>query len=133
MANKFGCVALKIYLEAEMIDKRIIGLHNAVNLLLLGDSHTCALLREAAFDFIIQNRSQLFDTEQWELLSDSKELLQEVLKATCAEHNMDNNEAGVAIIRKKLGKRKLDLDGTKDMISKRLQEAQDAEDVVVIE
>jgi hypothetical protein len=45
-ADKYGCVDVKLYTESMLVDK-FLNTSNAARLMILRDSHSCALLKEA--------------------------------------------------------------------------------------
>jgi hypothetical protein len=58
-ANRYGVVSLK--LEAEFVRDTIFTLENVMEHLLYAESMNCALLNEAAMDFIIENSAEVMD------------------------------------------------------------------------
>ena len=55
-ADKVACTDLKMDLEANVVEK-FLDETNAIRLLVFAESHTCALLTEAATELICQNHS----------------------------------------------------------------------------
>jgi hypothetical protein len=136
-ANRFGCSRLKLYVESVLVDK-FLNEHNAADLLLLGDSHHCALLKEAAMKLLCQSRCSgvvVRHMEGWQRVKESAKLLEELFffSATAgAQHaysgdddDNDTNGQSIAELRDRLLKRgRDDVDGSREMLVKRLKETQ---------
>ena len=60
-ADKFGVINLKLEVEARYVDSTTITTDNVVELLLYADSKNCALLKEAAMDFIAENVQEVLE------------------------------------------------------------------------
>jgi hypothetical protein len=60
-ADRFGVINLKLEVEARYVDSTTITTDNVVELLLYADSKNCALLKEAAMDFIAENVQEVLD------------------------------------------------------------------------
>jgi BTB/POZ domain len=62
LADRFGCINLKHYVESAMVEK-FLDKDNAADMLLLGDSHTCAQLKEAAIKIFKHQADTVMSTE----------------------------------------------------------------------
>jgi predicted amino acid-binding ACT domain protein len=60
-ANRYGVVNLKLEAEAYFVGNTIFTLENVMEHLLYAESMNCALLKEAAMDFIIENSAEIMD------------------------------------------------------------------------
>jgi hypothetical protein len=60
-ANKFGVVNLKLDAEACFVKDTVFSLENVMEQLLYADSMNCALLKEAAMDYLIENSAAAMD------------------------------------------------------------------------
>jgi hypothetical protein len=60
-ANRYGVVSLKLEAEACFVRDTIFTLENVMEHLLYAESMNCALLKEAAMDFIIENSAEVMD------------------------------------------------------------------------
>jgi hypothetical protein len=128
-ANRFGCRRLKLWIESVLVDK-FLDEHNAADLLLLGDSHHCALLKEAAMKLLYQSRYSggvVRNTEGWQRVKESALLLEELFFFSAGQHASDDdddtNGQSVAELRDRLLKRgRDDVDGSREMLVKRLKE-----------
>jgi hypothetical protein len=58
-ADRFGVTNLKLEAEASFVSSTTIALDNVMELLLYAHSKNCALLKEAAIDFIVSNRDEV--------------------------------------------------------------------------
>ena len=122
-ADKFGCTSLKLYAESVLTNKFLMPDTCAV-LLVLADSHSCPLLKEAAKDMHKEHPIAVYHSEEWKnLMMDCPKLLSELLYASTllpCSFNEDKVETwDVPMLRKKLQDAKLDLDGSKEMLVKR--------------
>jgi hypothetical protein len=59
VADRFGVVDLKLVAEACVVETTVFTIDNLMDLLLYADSKNCALLKEAAIDFILQNMGEV--------------------------------------------------------------------------
>ena len=60
-ANRYGVVNLKLEAEAFLVRDTVFSLENVMEHLQYADSMNCALLKEAAMDFIFENSSKVMD------------------------------------------------------------------------
>jgi hypothetical protein len=58
-ADKYGVTTLKLEAESCYVATTAISTNNVLELLLYADSKNCALLKEAAMDFIVENASEV--------------------------------------------------------------------------
>ena len=81
-ADRFDCTHLKLYAESVIVDK-FLTTANAATLLVLGDSMSCALLKEAAMNTYASDPSAVMESssEGWPNILDSKRLLAELLES----------------------------------------------------
>ncbi|OEU07252.1 hypothetical protein FRACYDRAFT_251325 [Fragilariopsis cylindrus CCMP1102] len=87
-ANRYGCTDLKLYIESVLV-KTFLLPSNAAALLLLADSYSCALLKEAAMKIYI----------------------------TC--NTEDTDDFDVTSLRERLEKANLDVDGSRQILVER--------------
>jgi BTB/POZ domain len=78
LADRYGCTGLKLLVESVMVDQ-ILDASNATEMLLLGDSLNCALLKEAAINQILASKDAVRSLPGWELLVESNLLIEELL------------------------------------------------------
>lgn len=122
LANRFAYSDLAMFLEAEIVESGMLVVDNAAQMLLFADGNSCALLKEAAVDVMIGHPKEVTETGGWKLLKESNELLLEFLERQSGALASDEcNHVNVSGMRKRLAERKLDADGTKEMMLKRLK------------
>ena len=129
LADKYGCSNLKLHCEALVVEAGIT-IDAAAELFLLADSHSCALLREASLDVLAANPKSALASDGWKTLEKSS-LLPEVTKAFFEPPRFDDNSSGehgsVSVLRKRLAQAGKDVDGTREMLVKRLRTLDDSE------
>lgn len=120
MADRFDYPDLKIRLEADVVNSGVLKLENAADFLVLADSHSCALLKEKAIEIIIENFPKAMNTKGWTALAESGALLNEVLQV---KYKADSctKDGKVSNLRKRLAEQGHSVDGTKEMLVKRLK------------
>jgi len=133
-ADRFGCTGLKLAAEAEMAAEGI-DVDNAAELILLADGANCAMLKEAAMDYFAANAQTVMDSKGFEQVKESPAIMAELMsvalgvnKKRCfassgADSSRDFKRMRVAALRQKLDDRGLDVDGSKEMLVTRLEEA----------
>ncbi|OEU14908.1 hypothetical protein FRACYDRAFT_241465 [Fragilariopsis cylindrus CCMP1102] len=79
-ADRFGCTDLKLYMESILIENFLVP-STVAGLLLLADSHSCALLKEATMNMYACNSKDVMESSQddWTKLKESNDLLVELL------------------------------------------------------
>jgi BTB/POZ domain len=127
LADRFGCINLKQYVESVMVES-FLDEKSAADMLLLGDSHTCAQLKEAAMKIFKNQADVVMNTEGWKRVKESSALVAELLSVLAttqpsARTTHDDHPDGqcVADLRNQLLKRGLDVDGSREMLVKRLK------------
>jgi hypothetical protein len=127
VADRFGCTRMKLLAEYELI-KAGIDETNAADLLVFADAHWCALLREAAIDLFRVQPNLIMASAGWTKVAESVNLMQELMKiiasskeALCSDSVV--NPMRVSDLRKKLEEKRLDVDGTHQMLVNRLANA----------
>eukprot|EP00536_Pseudo-nitzschia_multiseries_P016733 jgi/Psemu1/222385/e_gw1.1213.13.1 len=130
VADRFGCTHLKLYAESILVDK-FLGAESAASLLLLGDSHSSALLKEASMDIFVRFPKEVMKSKDWPAIEESHELHVELMKYYhfgFVDHESDSphRRLGVAAIRDELIKdvsNSIDLellDGSRELLVERL-------------
>lgn len=59
-ADKYGVVNLKLAAESVYVQSTKITLDNLMDIILYSDAKNCALLKEAAMDFVVENGKEVF-------------------------------------------------------------------------
>ena len=137
-ADRFGCADLKLTVEAEMATAGITT-ENAAELILFADGMNCAMLKEAAMEFFVKNAQAVMASDGFEQVKESPAILTELM---AAGFGGDKNRIAsfgsfgalcsrdyykrmcVSTLRQKLDDKGLDVDGSKEMLVSRLEEAE---------
>lgn len=128
-ADRFCVVGLKVAIENLMVASRVIVASTVADYLLFADAKTCPLLKEYAMSFFVSRATDILNSSWSDKLKASPKLLQELILATASETQQhsyitnDTSKMSVSELREELGKRKLDVDGTKQMLASRLESA----------
>ena len=135
-ADKYGCTGLKLAAEAGLASAGITT-ENAAELILFAGATNCAMLKEGAMDYFIKNAQDVMASEGFEQVKESPAVMAELMAvgfcgnkkrpaSALADDDRDYKRMRVATLRQKLDDKKLDVDGSKEMLISRL-EAADAE------
>ena len=128
-ADRFGIVSLKLAVETALVGNFRLDKENFAGWLLFAESKTCPLIKEAAIAFFVARSKDLLQSEGWEALSESPKLMSELMKEMSKRIKIDTRFSGrgesmsVIELRKKLGEKGLDLDGSKEILVSRLEES----------
>jgi hypothetical protein len=134
-ADRFDCTHLKLYVESTIVDK-FLTTDNAASMLILGDSHSLALLKEAAMIMYASDPSTVQESEGWSEIQESNRLLEELLgyvslKLVSSKNgetptpdsqdivSIDNID--VTSIREKLQDMELNVDGSREILVDRVK------------
>jgi speckle-type POZ protein len=131
VANRFGCKGLKLAAEAELAASGI-SVDTAADLILLGDSQNCALLKEAAIEFFAANLESLMSSSGWANITESAPIMKEIMEVLASKKKQSAPAASdeerdyklmcVSTLRRKLDEKGLDVDGSREMLISRLGE-----------
>jgi hypothetical protein len=102
-ADCYHCVHLKLYVESILVDKFLTA-GNAAALLIFADSHSCALLKEAATNLILTDTDTVKNTSDWSKIKESPRFLLD-----------DIDQLDVATLREELEAADLELDGSREV------------------
>jgi len=111
-ADRFECVDLKLYVESVIIN-RFLTTSNAAKLLVLADSHSCPLLKEAAINVIVKDANGLSK------IRESSQMLKELLNSLSTLHESKGNEIDqmdLATLLGRLQEAELQKHGSRDSI-----------------
>ena len=121
---------LKLEAEACLLEKTTFTVENVMDHLLYADSKNCALLEEAAMDFIIKNKTQVL--EKVSMKNFAAGILADILSAVArAEKAATNATSGgdqfstmrVSELRLKAHEKELDVDGSREMLIAALEKS----------
>jgi hypothetical protein len=133
-SDRFGCTGLKLAAEAELASAGI-AVDNAADLILFADGMNCAMLKEAAMEFFVENAQAVMASEGFEQVKESPAILTELMTvgfggdkkrpaSSDADSGRDYQRMRVSTLRQKLDDKGLDVDGSKEMLVFRLEEAE---------
>ena len=120
-ANRYGVATLKLEAEAFLVEGTTFTLENVMEHLIYADSMNCALLKEAAMDYIAENRTKVigkisFNDAPGNLMND---LLTAVVRGEREADNAENDEyqfTTVNELRRKSHEKGLEVDGSREML-----------------
>lgn len=132
-ADKYGCSGLKLAAECAMASSEI-NAKNAAELILFADAMNCAMLKEAAMDFFVENAQEVMASDGFAQVKESPAVMAELMelalggsKKRPAESpdakSKDYKRMRVATLRQKLDEKGLDVDGSKEAIISRLEKS----------
>lgn len=120
-ANRYELANLKMIVESVLVRERILEKENVCDYILFADAQSCPLLKEYAISFFVLHAGDILKSEHSKQLRESGSLLSEIITLLT---NVDEEETmTVTELRNELSKRELDIDGTKDALFSRLEEA----------
>ena len=128
-ANKYGATSLKVAAEANYVQLLSFSLENVAEHLLFADSVNCALLKETALDFIVENAFEF--AKQKQLMDLPESLHNDILLAMALKWNKARAAGSLDAMRvhelRRLSLEKgLAIDGTREMMIAGLQENEDS-------
>jgi len=106
-ADRYGIVGLKLEAETTLVTSTTITVANVKELLLYAYEKNCALLKESAMDFLVGNRNDVLNNVSFDNVPGH--LMKDLLEAW----NMDDS-VRVSALRKRLHKKGLDIDGSRE-------------------
>ena len=131
-ADRFGCTDLKLYIESTIVDK-FLNATNAAKWLLLSDSHSCALLKEASMRLHVSDANTVMESkDDWSMVVESNRLLEELFKSNSSISSsssssnavVDVENLDVTTLREKLVYANLEIDGCRNILIERLKRYQ---------
>ena len=102
--------------------EHIVDKGNVADYIVFADAKSCALLKEYAISFFLLHAKEILNSDNSKALRESGELLIEIMKIM-ADRDEDESEMTVNELREELKKRKLDIDGSKEALLSRYEEA----------
>ena len=126
-ANFYGVVSLKLEAEATYVQSTTITMDNVVDCLLYADAKNCALLKEAAMDFLVKNGGEAaerlsFDDIPSYMMKDLLTAVNRNVHKVSADAN-DFSMMRVSTLRKMLDEKGLDVDGSREAMIARLEQS----------
>eukprot|EP00956_Cyclotella_meneghiniana_P032930 scaffold92217_cov68-Cyclotella_meneghiniana.AAC.1 len=120
--NRYELVDLKMIVEHTLVRECIFRKYNVCDWIIFADAQSCPLLKEYATSFLLLNVREVLKSEHSKRLRESSKLLAEILMLV-SDNNEGRETLAVNELRKELHKRKLNVDGSKEMLVRRLDEA----------
>lgn len=128
-ADKYGLVHLKLEAESKYVKRTTISLENVMDNLLYADAKNLALLKEAAMDYIVENKLAVLEEVSFKDCPGTPTLMKDVLGSVARETGAANSNRystmRISDLRKKLYKKGLDIDGSRETLIATLKEAED--------
>jgi hypothetical protein len=119
-ADRFGVTSLKLEAEASLVNNTLFDIENVKELLLYADSKNCALLKEAAMDYILNNKDVVLKNIRFDDAPGS--LVSDVLAAIGRAETVKDNSAShfhsmrISELRRTVHDKGLDVDGSREML-----------------
>jgi hypothetical protein len=129
-ANRFGIVGLKILAETRIIERIGINARTFSDLILYADARDCALLKECCIDYYASHPREVRRQEDYGRVRESAGILDElmdallsrpVLRRDADKDDVDYETMGVNLLRRISDGRGLDVDGSREMLTRRLR------------
>ena len=141
-ADKYGVVNLKLEAEACFVECTTFTIENVMELLLYAESKNLALLKEAAMDYMMENRDEVLEKLSFTDMVPGT-LMRDLLAAT-ARGEVRNNGTNVHVdnqynalriseLRKRAHEKGLNVDGSREMLIAALKTVQDLESEIDLE
>ena len=128
-ADKYGVVDLKLAAEACLVKTTTFSVENVMDHLLYADSKNCALLKEAAMDFIVESNGEVLKKVSFNNVPGA--LARDVLAAfsrgdkkgrTDGYIGTDSSDMRISELRWKANEKGLNVDGSREMLITALEE-----------
>ena len=128
-ADRFGVTSLKLEAEASLVNNTAFDIKNVKELLLYADSKNCALLKEAAMDYLLEHKESVcknirFDDAPGSLVNDVFNAIAraETMKGGGGSADADDDNAihyhsmRISELRRLVHDKGLDVDGSREML-----------------
>ena len=120
-ADKYGVINLKLEAEAYVVEGITFTIENVKELLIYAESNNLALLKEAAMDYIVENKANVI--EKLSFTDAPGTLLNDMLAACVRSETKDGTARRsdfsfmrVSLLRRKAHERGLNVDGSREML-----------------
>jgi speckle-type POZ protein len=132
VADRFGCISLKLLAEAELVQSGIT-VDTAADLIIFADAKNCALLKEAAMEFFAVNPAVVMSSPGWGKVEESLPLMKELMAVLASnkkrpapvddsDEETDYKRMRVSTLRGKLEEKGIDVDGSREMLISRIEQ-----------
>ena len=133
IADRYSVESLKMVMECVVINNCIIDTKNVADYILFADAKNCPSLKEYAVSYFMARAQDIIDTPHAEKLEESAELMKELLVDVLKKSDFSKpQDGGMAVdtlrkmtvneLRKKLATIGLEVDGSKEVLTSRLEE-----------
>ena len=122
VADRYELIQLKMTVESVLVRERVMTIKNVADYILFADAKSCALLKEYAICFFSTHCRAVLESKRSKPLKESAKLLSEIMMFMNPRNEHDKILT-VNELRTELGKLELDVDGSKDTLVSRLEEA----------
>lgn len=123
-SNRYELIRLKMQVEGVLVKERMMTIENVSDYILFADAQCCPLLKEYAVSFFSVHHREVLKSEHSDKLKESGKLLSEIiLLMNIGNEDANADSMSVNEMRKELKKRELDIDGSKEALIARLEEA----------
>ena len=119
-ANRFELVELKLAVERIFVRERLLDNTNVADYILFADSQSCPLLKEYAISYFLLHAKEILKSDSSKSLRESGDLLSEIIMLVSGQ---DEDGMSVNELREELSRRNVDVDGSKEALISRLDEA----------
>jgi hypothetical protein len=128
-SDRYSVPYLKLEAEACLVETTVFSEENVLDLLLYAESKNCALLKEVAMDFIVENRVDILKQVSFKDAPGS--MISDVLAAVARRYNVglvkdsegDYSTLRISDLRQRAHKKGLDVDGSREMLIAALEES----------
>ena len=129
-ADKYGVISLKLEAEARLVEGTTFTIENVKELLIYAESKNCALLKEAAMDYVVANKTDVI--KKLSFADAPGTLLNDMLTAfvrseteyggpTGGNDESDLSSMRVSELRRNAHEKGLNVDGSREMLIAALQ------------
>jgi hypothetical protein len=126
-ADRFGVTSLKLEAELSLVNNTLFDIENVKELLLYADSKNCALLKEAAMDYMLENKDVVLKNIRFDDAPGS--LVSDVFAAIARAETMKDDSAShfhsmrISELRRMVHDKGLDIDGSREMLIASLEKS----------
>ena len=119
-ANRFELIEMKLAVENVLVGNRILNKENVSDYILFADAQTCPLLKEYAISYFLLHSREILESEHSKCLRESGTLLSEIFML---QNGSPDQDLSVTELRRNLRRYRLDVDGSKEMLVEKLNNA----------
>ena len=132
-ADLYALTNLKLEAEARYVSNTTVTIDNIVHLLTYADSKQCSQLKEVVMDFVVENKKAVLKkVSSLEYVPESSTMFTDLLAAMARGDDFDDSDDEESVdpmdtmrvgeLRRKLNKKGLDIDGSREALVSRLKE-----------